>query len=210
MSAAPAFAVPNANQQVCASIADDGIAVVDQFLPAAVIEALAADARQREAAGDFHPAGVGRGAQRVVHHDIRGDRIAWLDADDAASALGSANAALQALRGALNATLFLGLFSFEGHYAIYPPGASYRRHRDRFRDDDARMLSCVLYLNAGWTAAHSGALRIFADGGVRDVLPAAGTFVCFASERFDHEVLPATRARLSLTGWFKRRGAGPE
>ena len=50
----------------------------------------------------------------------------------------------------------------------------------------------------------------FASGGyggtpLRDVLPVAGTLVCFLSDRFDHEVLPATRERLALTGWFRRR-----
>ena len=101
----------------------------------------------------------------------------------------------------------LGLFSFEGHYAIYPPGAGYRRHRDRFRDDDARVLSCVLYLNAGWSMQDGGALRMHFDGGQQgDVLPIGGTLVCFLSERFEHEVLPATRERLALTGWFRRRG----
>jgi SM-20-related protein len=28
----------------------------------------------------------------------------------------------------------------------------------------------------------------------------------FLTERFEHEVLPATRERLSITGWFRRRG----
>ena len=32
-----------------------------------------------------------------------------------------------------------------------------------------------------------------------------GTLVCFLSERFEHEVLPATRSRWSLTGWFRSR-----
>jgi len=30
--------------------------------------------------------------------------------------------------------------------------------------------------------------------------------VCFLSERFEHEVLPAKRERVALTGWFRRRG----
>ena len=29
--------------------------------------------------------------------------------------------------------------------------------------------------------------------------------VAFQSERFEHEVLPATRERLSFTGWYRRR-----
>jgi SM-20-related protein len=36
------------------------------------------------------------------------------------------------------------------------------------------------------------------------VLPEGGTLVCFLSDRFHHEVLPARRERLSVTGWFTR------
>jgi len=39
----------------------------------------------------------------------------------------------------------------------------------------------------------------------RGLLPEAGTFVAFLAERFPHEVLPARRPRLALTGWFRRR-----
>jgi SM-20-related protein len=89
---------------------------------------------------------------------------------------------------------------------LYPAGAIYARHRDRFRDDDARVISCVLYLNEGWQASDGGALRIhMPEGGWRDVIPLAGTLVVFLSERFVHEVLAATRSRLALTGWFRRR-----
>jgi len=194
-------------ERLCDSIAETGIAISADFLPAKVVAALADDARRRDAAGAFRAAGIGRGAARVTDADLRGDRILWLDPDDVAPSVRSAAAALDALRATLNSTLFLGLVSFETHYAIYPPGAGYRRHRDRFVDDDARVLSCVLYLNADWTALHGGALRMHCDNGVvRDILPIAGTLVCFRSERFDHEVLPSTRERLSLTGWFKRRG----
>ena len=37
-------------------------------------------------------------------------------------------------------------------------------------------------------------------------LPQAGTLALFLSADMPHEVLPATRERLSLTGWFRRRG----
>ena len=167
---------------------------------------LGRDARELDAAGKFRAAGIGRDAHRALQRAIRGDRIAWLDEADAASAAGCALQALSTLRVALNATLYLGLFSFEGHYAIYPRGALYRRHRDRFQGDDTRVLSSVLYLNQDWTASEGGSLRIHLDDeGWRDVPPVGGTLVCFLSERFEHEVMPATRERLALTGWFRRR-----
>jgi SM-20-related protein len=197
-----------AADRLCAAIATEGLVIVADFLSETDVAALATDARRHDAAGEFHPAGVGRNTPRAVHADIRGDRIFWLDGADAAPAVRPAWQALENVRLALNATLFLGLFAFEGHYALYPPGAHYRRHRDRFRDDDARVLSCVLYLNERWTPVDAGQLRIhFGDGGQRDVLPVGGTLVCFLSERFEHEVLPATRERLALTGWFRRRTA---
>jgi SM-20-related protein len=196
----------SAIDRVCAGIADEGYAVVPDFLPMTTAVALAADARQRDAAGGFSAAGIGRGAARDAQSEIRGDRILWLDQTNADAELHPCWQALDTLRTTLNQTLLLGLFSFEGHYAIYPPGGVYRRHRDRFRDDDARVLSCVLYLNEDWSTQDGGALRIHFDGGGRrDVLPCEGTLVCFLSDRFEHEVLPATRERLALTGWFRRR-----
>ena len=36
--------------------------------------------------------------------------------------------------GVLNRDLFLGLEDFESHFAMYPPGAFYLKHVDRFRD----------------------------------------------------------------------------
>jgi SM-20-related protein len=194
--------------RICAAIADEGCAIEADFLPQASVAALADEAHARDAAGEFHAAGVGRGAARVQRSDVRGDRILWLDPSLASSAQRPFWQALDALRLALNETLLLGLFSFEGHYALYPPGAYYRRHRDQFRgagSADIRVISCAMYLNENWAPTDGGPLRIYDGELMRDVLPVAGTLVCFLSDRFEHEVLPATRERLALTGWFRRR-----
>ena len=113
--------------------------------------------------------------------------------------------ALEALRIAINSTTYAGLFDLECHYAIYPPGARYRRHSDCLRDDDARVLSVVLYLNEDWRPADGGELMLYVGDGALLVSPAGGTLVAFLSSQFEHEVLPATRERCSLTGWFRRR-----
>ncbi len=191
--------------RVCAAVVAEGIAVISDFLPTSVTMALAAEARRRDAAGEFCAARIGRGPERMERSDIRGDRTLWLDAQAPAPAERMLWRALEQLRIALNEATFIGLFSFEGHYALYPPGACYCRHRDRFRDDDARVMSCVLYLNRGWTAADGGALRIYLSGSnSRDILPAASTLVCFLAD-YEHEVLRATRERLAVAGWFRRR-----
>jgi SM-20-related protein len=200
--------VTAAIDRICAAIADDGCAVEPDFLPQATVATLASEARERDAAGEFHAAGIGHGSEHAQRSDIRGDRILWLDQSLASPAQQPLWEALEALRLALNETLLLGLFSFEAHYALYPPGTFYRRHRDLFRSaapSDVRVISCAMYLNEDWTDADGGALRIYDDQRVRDVLPVAGTLACFLSDRFEHEVLPAARERLAVTGWFRRR-----
>ncbi len=63
----------------------------------------------------------------------------------------------------------------------------------------------VAYLNDAWHADDGGALRLHLDSGPRDVLPAGGTLVAFLSASVAHEVLPASRERISIAGWFRRR-----
>jgi len=203
--------VSTAIDRICAAVAGDGYAVEADFLAQATIAALAGEARSRDAAGEFHAAGVGHGAAHQRQSEVRGDRVLWLEQTAAGPIQRPFWEALESLRSALNETLLLGLFSLEAHYALYPAGASYRRHRDRFRDEaaasgsDVRVISCSVYLNEDWAPADGGALRLYDGGAARDVLPIAGTLVCFLSDRFEHEVLPAARERLALTGWFRRR-----
>jgi len=181
-----------------------GYAVWPGFLPAAEVLALQEHALGRLAAGDFHPAAVGSGEGRRVRPDVRGDDILWVSSPDCAAEQ-RLLARLEQLRLTLNRELSLGLFELECHYAAYPPGAAYARHLDRFVTDASRVVSCIVYLNPGWSAADGGALRLHVGDGTVDVLPEGGTLATFLSERFWHEVLPATRLRLSLTGWFRRR-----
>jgi SM-20-related protein len=156
--------------------------------------------------GALRAATVGSGAGRAQRPEIRGDLVRWID--PAAPSRGEARvlARIEALRRAANARLFLGAFDLELHWALNPPGARYARHRDRPRGRDARVLSVIVYLNPDWRAGDGGALRLHLDGGdAYDVAPRAGTLVAFASERFEHEVLPARRERLALTGWLRSR-----
>jgi SM-20-related protein len=194
---------------VADGLASTGYAVVaDAFAPEAV-SALRERALALDARGEFVAAAIGRGAARIAHPDIRGDRIRWLDQAHPAATEVIVWRTLDSLREALNRNLMLGLWSFEGHYALYPPGACYARHRDVFRDDDARVVSCILYLNEHWREEDGGALRIhLGKGEFVEVLPRGGTLVAFLAERFEHEVLAATRPRLALTGWFRRRERG--
>jgi SM-20-related protein len=175
------------------------------FLPQTLTAELAQECRARNAAGELAPAGIGRAATQMIHEGIRNDLILWLD--PGCSAPGDrALAAFEELRQAINRELFLGLEELECHFALYPPGGFYQRHLDRFRDDDCRTVTVVCYLNdPDWRPEHGGELRLYLPEGVRDVVPLGGTLMCFMSDRIEHEVRPASRERLSLTGWFRRR-----
>ncbi len=170
--------------------------------------ALRDDLLRLAASGELTPAATGRGAGRALQPALRGDRTLWLDDPRCGNAAGAFLATLDGIRLALNARLFLGIAETEAHYARYAPGAGYARHRDRFRDDDARVLSLVAYLNDDWREADGGALRLHLDHGAVEVVPRGGTAVCFRSE-LEHEVLPATRERLSIAAWFRRRMQEP-
>lgn len=179
------------------------------FLPQALTLELAAECRKRAAEGELAPAAVGRGPFSEIREGIRGDHIQWLEPGQD-EARDSYLGLMDSLREAMNRGLFLGLEDFESHFALYPPGAFYRKHVDRFRDDDRRMVSAVIYLNDAWLPEHGGQLRMYLEEGrEHDVVPTGGCLVVFLSGEVPHEVLPATRERLSLTGWFRRRGNEP-
>src|SRR5690554_1726629 len=75
------------------------------------------------------------------------------------------------LRLILNRTLLLGLDNYETHYALYPPGAGYSRHLDRFKDNPLRTVSVVLYLNSQWQPGDGGELRLHLPEGSVDGAP---------------------------------------
>jgi SM-20-related protein len=179
------------------------------FLSQDLTRALAAECRKRAAEGELAPAAVGRGPSSEIREGIRGDHIQWIEPGQA-QVCDSYLGLMDSLREALNRGLFLGLEDFESHFAMYPPGAFYLKHVDRFRDDDRRMVSAVVYLNDAWLPEHGGQLRMYLnDAEQYDVVPVGGCLVVFLSGEVPHEVLPANRERLSLTGWFRRRGNEP-
>ncbi len=191
-------------RRIVEGLAGPGWVVTDDFLPPALWQALARVALHVERGGGFRAAGTGRSGQR--DQSIRGDHIRWLDHHRPSHAERRFLERVEALRLAINRRLWLGLLDFECHYALYPPGAAYARHLDRPRGRDARTVTLICYLNTAWRPADGGALRIhLPDGGCRDLLPEGGRAVAFLSERFEHEVLPAERPRLALTGWYRRR-----
>lgn len=156
-------------------------------------------------AGTMRDAGVGRGTATMAK-SIRSDRIVWLESSEVLPPVRAYFERIHEFRIAINRQYFLGADEIEAHFSHYPPGAHYSRHLDRFRDDDARVISTVLYLNPDWTPGDGGELRLYPVDAERiDIEPIAGRLILFLSAELEHEVLPTRVDRYSIAGWMRRR-----
>jgi SM-20-related protein len=187
---------------VADGLADHGFAIIDDFLSAAEVQSILQLDALKNGLLQFKRAGIGKLQDKQINEAIRGDYIEWIDRVSADPALQVYLAKLQELISFVNQNLFLSLKDYEVHMTIYPPGSYYKRHLDQFKKDDHRKLSVICYLNENWIEEEGGQLRIYLPEKSIDVLPLAGRLVCFRSDQLEHEVLAATRPRLSLTGWI--------
>ena len=205
----PSLVPADALSRIAAGLQKEDQVCCPDFLSEGRVLALRRECQALHRAGRFHAAGVGR--ESVLEPMVRGDEILWLEEEESQAPEGVRllQDEFSRLREAINAETFLGLQDFEGHYALYPAGTRYARHVDRFKSDDRRVISVVLYLNEAWGLGDGGELclyRSLADSRpVAQIVPQGGTLVCFLSENMPHEVLQARRPRLSVTGWFRRR-----
>ncbi|NVJ62445.1 MAG: 2OG-Fe(II) oxygenase [Gammaproteobacteria bacterium] len=151
----------------------------------------------------FKPAGIGRESDQHRNRFVRTDDICWMKGDSDAERLWLKWC--ERLQTQLNRSLFLGLFSFESHFAHYAEGDFYKKHLDAFKGNTNRVLSVVLYLNPNWLPENGGELVLYdqQDSVITKLSPSFGTLVVFLSEDFPHEVLPAQRDRFSVAGWFR-------
>lgn len=195
----------NADFEVIADgLAEQGYAVIDQFLSQHEVEAIL-QVKEFNDNRLFKKAGIGNSQSVQIQEGIRGDYIQWLDKSTAKTPIKVYLDKLDALTRFLNQALFLSLKDFEVHIARYPVGTFYKRHLDQFKQDDHRKLSVICYLNTNWKEEHGGQLRMYLPEGPKDIYPLAGRLVCFRSDQLEHEVLPATRERVSITGWMLDR-----
>ncbi|MFC3150563.1 2OG-Fe(II) oxygenase [Litoribrevibacter euphylliae] len=195
------------NETLFARIADDieqrGYSINPVALPPFLNEALLEQVRSIDAQ-KFSDAGIGRGEDYVQSEFVRTDEICWITGESSAGKLWLEWSG--GLQQYLNRRLFLGLFSFESHFAHYRVGDYYKRHLDAFKGEANRVLSLVVYLNSGWSLDDGGELVLYQDEQDREgtkVTPLNGTVVVFLSEEFPHEVLPASRDRYSIAGWYR-------
>lgn len=193
---------------ISAEIYQKSYVVVDNFVDEQFRSALLAEQIQLVNAGKFRHAAVGKGGQKQVRTEIRSDEVLWMDAQELSPLQAAYWAKIEEIRHVLNQRCFLGLRSFEGHFARYPIGSFYKKHLDQFLAVPHRVVTVILYLNDYWTPEDEGALRMYfpqEDGTelTEDVLPLGGRLVVFLSGEVPHEVLPTKKERISITGWLR-------
>lgn len=192
---------------LCTNLTMHGWSQHNCFLSPELNTSLAGECRQLRDQNILVRAQTGKRNHKESSNQLRGDRIAWLQAGQS-QACDAYLDMMEQLRILLNQSLYLGLEDYESHFSFYAPGASYSRHVDRFHNDDARTISVVIYLNDDWIAEQGGALRLHpVDLPSTDITPIACRMVMFLSADMLHEVMPASRDRMSLTGWFRRRSS---
>ncbi|MGY3040884.1 SM-20-related protein [Rhodanobacter sp. TND4EL1] len=185
------------------ALAADGWCTLSGLLDEALVLALASECAAMHDAWQLLPARTGNSR---MASELRGDATHWFASTAASDPQQAFTDRMDELRVALGRELMLSLVECESHYAVYRPGARYARHLDRLRGSDTRVVSCVFYLNRNWLDTDGGALRLYLEDGThRDIQPNAGTLLLFLSGRFEHEVLPATRDRMSIASWMRQR-----
>jgi SM-20-related protein len=152
----------------------------------------------------FSDATIGRQQTQQFNESVRRDEIVWINGESPAGMKWLQWT--QELQNYLNRRLFLGLFSFESHFAHYAKGNYYKRHIDAFKGEANRILSLVLYLNPDWKNEDGGELVIYQKSEDKTgicVNPEYATLTIFLSEEFEHEVKPTETDRYSVAGWFR-------
>ncbi len=225
------FFSDNLTASLLADLETRGWAHAPAALDPELVAALRLEAEALEEAGETHMGRVGRAQNETKALSIRKTHIAWLDGASAAQQRFMEGA--DALRIAMNRRLFLGLFEFEAHFAVYPPGGFYARHMDAFtlptasagafagrRAQRARVVSMVAYLNRDWASADGGQLAVWEHAPmdehgrpdmsrlddvppVAELEPEGGGLVLMLSEVIPHEVRRSLATRYAIPGWFR-------
>jgi len=194
-------------ESIVNDLVTQGFSVQHRALPSFITDALLS-CQGAMADSEYQKAGIGR-ASNFQHVDaIRTDEISWITGSTVEGEIWLSWC--EALKTYINKTLFMGLFSFESHFACYDVGAYYKRHVDAFIGQSNRALSLVAYLNEQWQESDGGELVLYTsedDATGFTVRPEKGTFVIFLSEQFPHEVKTSNRQRHSVAGWFRVNGS---
>ena len=193
----------NLLDEITNAIANRGYIVLNNIIPDKLLAELTTRVKKLDN-NTLKPAAIGRADSQQLNTAIRRDKINWLDNTNCTDM--AFLELMDTLRTAINQSIYLGLFDYEAHYAVYQPGDFYKKHIDALKGKSNRVLSTVLYLNEPWQDKDAGELLLYSDDGknvIETVTPHNGTMVIFLSEQFPHEVLAARKTRYSIAGWFR-------
>lgn len=151
----------------------------------------------------MNAAGIGNNEIKDANQKIRGDKIYWLDKKRKNVFEQEYLTLVEDFIERLNSTCYAGINAYEFHYAVYEQGSFYKRHKDQFKNNSDRKYSLVSYLNDDWMEEDGGQLQVYQNNTVQKIQPQAQTTVLFKSDETEHEVLVASRSRMSITGWLK-------
>ena len=198
------------NDIIVEDLYNKGWCVLDHYISEDFRKELLHEQKELLKHGQFRLAGIGSGDTFAIKPEIRSDKVLWMDENLLTPLQEVYWDKMNGLRSAINRRCYLGLKSYEAHFAMYPQGSYYLRHLDRFQTVSYRIVSVVLYLNDSWEESDGGALRMYftrPDGieEYEDFLPLGGRLVAFLSGEIPHEVLPTNKERISITGWMKDR-----
>lgn len=193
-------------QNISDAIVTQGYHLIDSFMNEKDYFALLDEAKGLAQEGLFRSAKIGSNLNATLNETIRSDSICWVDDAPLSPAINHYVSAIQQLSRQLNQSLYLGLFDFETHFAVYQPGDFYKKHVDQFATKKTRRISCVYYLNPDWTPDMGGELKLYdsCDQLLATVFPQGNRLICFSSE-LPHEVCETRATRYSIAGWLKTR-----
>lgn len=191
-------------ENIVNTVYEQRFCITDNFISKEEISLLKNKITSLNESNSFKKAGIGKDKEHITNSEIRSDYIFWLEKDD--EHLNKIFFSfIEELMTGINRRFFLGLKDYEFHYAYYPSGTFYKKHRDSFKSDDARKITVLLYLNDNWKKGDGGELLLYTD--TNDILkiePLGGRLLVFESD-MEHEVLMSHADRYSITGWIKNK-----
>ena len=131
-------------EQAISGLMEDGYAVVENFLSEGLTGGLRGILKSQYSQGEFKKAGIGKLTGFQENPEIRSDYIHWLGDQSKQPVEQDFLNLVNDFVEYLNETCFTGIKGFEFHYALYPKGSFYKRHRDQFSNDDSRKYSLIL------------------------------------------------------------------
>ncbi|XP_022097362.1 egl nine homolog 1-like [Acanthaster planci] len=193
----------------------NGYCVLDSFLASESSRSILREVKSIQDSGVLidGPLSGGRTSseksQKFIEKAIRGDKITWLQGNEACYPSISALASrMDELIQRLNYYLqdqYVISGRTKAMVACYPGnGAGYACHVDN-PNRDGRCITCLYYLNDNWDVEKQGGLlRLFpVSGGYVDVEPLLNRLLLFWSDRRNpHEVQPAFDKRYAITIWY--------